>query len=86
MADYKIEYSSEAFSQLSDLEKAVARRITKKVETTLSNPHRFFKRLSGRPEYKLRVGDYRVIADIEDKQETVFIRAIGHRRDIYRKA
>ncbi len=63
-----------------------ARRIIKKVETTLDNPHLFFKRLTGRPEYKLRVGDYRLIADIEETRRTIFIRSVGHRRDIYRKA
>lgn len=86
MGNYSVEYSSEAFSQLRGLDKTVAGRIVKKVETTLANPYSFFKRLTGRPEYKLRVGGYRLIADMEEAKRTIFIRSIGHRRDIYRKA
>ncbi len=86
MGNYSVEYSSEAFSQLRGLDKTVARRVVKKVETALANPYSFFKRLTGRPEYKLKIGDYGLIADIEEAQRTIFIRSIGHRRDIYRKA
>jgi len=56
-----------------------------KVDNVAANPHRFFKRLTGKIEYKLRVGDYRVIAEISDKQHTILIRSLGHRRDIYKK-
>ena len=35
-------------------------------------------RLVGRSEYKLRVGDYRVIADIEENSRVIIIRSLGH--------
>jgi mRNA interferase RelE/StbE len=82
---FNIEYSSEAFSQLKDLDRAVAERITKKIASTLENPKLFFKSLSGRPEYKLRVGDYRLIADIDEQKKVIFIRSLGHRKNIYKK-
>jgi mRNA interferase RelE/StbE len=34
--------------------------------------------------WKYRVGDYRVIAKIEDRQVTVFVVRIGNRREVYR--
>ena len=86
MGVFGIEYSAESLPQLKALDKSVAFRIIRKIETTISDPHRLFKRLSGRPEYKLRVGDYRVIADIDDHGQTILIRAVGRRRDIYEKA
>ena len=49
-----------------------------------SDPHRFFVRLVGRTEYKLRVGDYRVIADIEENRRVIVVRSLGHRRNIYK--
>jgi mRNA interferase RelE/StbE len=40
--------------------------------------------LSGRDEYRLRVGDYRVLFEIEDDQLVVLVVEIGHRREVYR--
>jgi mRNA interferase RelE/StbE len=67
------------------LNKPIIKRIIGKIESTKNNPHNFFKRLVGRPEYKLRIGDYRVIAHIEQDKKTIFIRSIGHRKNIYRR-
>jgi len=39
--------------------------------------------LSGEDVYKIRVGDYRAIADWEREEETVYILTVGHRRNIY---
>ena len=42
------------------------------------------KRLSGRPEWRVRSGDYRVLYRIEDSLLTVIVVDAGHRREIYR--
>jgi mRNA interferase RelE/StbE len=34
--------------------------------------------------YRIRVGDYRILYDINDYNKMVIIRRVGHRRDIYR--
>lgn len=34
--------------------------------------------------YRLRVGEYRILYDIDDKTQAVTLRRVGHRRDIYR--
>jgi len=41
------------------------------------------KRLSGSPHYRLRVGDYRVIIDWRKEEGELFVREIGHRRNVY---
>jgi mRNA interferase RelE/StbE len=41
-------------------------------------------KLTGRDGWRLRVGDFRVIYEIDDKQLTVTVLHIGHRRDVYR--
>jgi mRNA interferase RelE/StbE len=41
------------------------------------------KRLSGSPYYRLRVGDYRVIIDWRKDDGELFVREIGHRRNVY---
>ena len=41
-------------------------------------------KLSGREGWRIRVGNYRVIYDIDDMQQTVTVLHVGHRRDVYR--
>lgn len=77
--------SEDARHQLRGLETSIARRIVMKLEEARENPAHFFERLTGREEYKLRVGDWRIIANILPKEETLVVRAIGHRKNIYDK-
>lgn len=42
-------------------------------------------RLQGRPEFRLRVGDYRVIYMFDVGRNELFLSTIGHRRDVYRR-
>ena len=46
-------------------------------------PH---KRLQGRAEFKLRVGDYRVLYEFDAKLGRIHLHYIGNRRDIYRRS
>jgi mRNA interferase RelE/StbE len=46
-------------------------------------PHGCLK-LTGREGWRLRVGHYRVLYDIDDKKRTVTILHLGHRRFVYR--
>ncbi len=41
-------------------------------------------KLTGRPAWRIRAGDYRVIYEIDDAQAKITIVHIGHRRDVYR--
>jgi mRNA interferase RelE/StbE len=47
-----------------------------------SFPH---QRLKGVNDYKLRVGDYRVIYEFDVRKERMDVLAVGHRREIYRR-
>jgi len=42
------------------------------------------RRLTGRPGWRIRVGPYRVIYEINDGDSTVTVLHVGHRRDVYR--
>ena len=44
------------------------------------------QRLQGRPESKLRAGDYRVLNDFDAKLGRIYLLYIGHRREIYKKS
>jgi mRNA-degrading endonuclease RelE of RelBE toxin-antitoxin system len=49
------------------------------------NPTAFFERLTGLEEAKLRIGDYRVIAQLLQGGEIIIIERVGHRKKIYKK-
>ena len=42
------------------------------------------RRLTGRPEFKLRVGDYRVLYEFDLALGRIYLHYIGHRREIYK--
>ncbi len=82
---YSLIFDKEAIHFLEKQELIIKERIFRKVQKTKENPHRYFERLEGRIDYKLRVGDYRVIADIDDTTKTIQVTLIGHRKDVYSK-
>lgn len=58
-------------------------RIFNKIISAKENPFHFFERLAGRPDYKLRIEDYRAIADIDQQKLIITITVIGHRKNVY---
>ena len=81
---YEILFDEEAIDFLNKLPKQIKERIFNKLITTKENPPHYFERLKGRKDYKLRIGDYRVIADIEESQNKIKVTVIGHRKNIYK--
>lgn len=73
--------SERAVERLSALEGEVQARIKDALRDC--NPDRDLLRLSGEDAYKLRVGDYRVIADWDRQEETIYVLTVGHRRNVY---
>ena len=82
---YELVFDEKAIEILNNLEKHIKERIYKKILQTKENPLRYFERLSGREDYKLRVGDYRIIADINQSEKLIQITFIGHRKNVYEK-
>ncbi len=70
---------------LNKLQKPLKERIFKKIISAKDNPFKSFVKLKGREDYKLRVGDYRIIADIDEKIKIIKITLIGHRQNIYKR-
>lgn len=82
---YEVILGKQAKDSLKKLPKEISRRIGRKLEIAREDPFHFFIRLVGYEHYKLRVGDYRVIADIDTSGEIIKIRAIRHRKNVYEK-
>lgn len=87
---WKIEFDQEAEKELRSLDRQQAARILKYMFeriATPEDPRRFGEalrfNLSGL--WKYRIGNYRVICDIQNETVTVLVLRIGHRRKVYKK-
>ena len=80
---YEIIFSDKALEQLKKMEKNVQERIIAVLERIRIRPETYVTKLVGDPGYKLRVGDYRVIMDIDNKILRILILKVGHRKNIY---
>jgi len=75
---------SKAFDSLPSAVRDAVQRKVDEMGTRLGNfPH---KRLQGRPEFKLRVGDYRILYEFDVKQGRIHLHYVGNRREIYKRS
>lgn len=85
---YKVVFTDGAKKQLKKLDKHTAALILGWIRKNLegcTNPRQHGKGLTANRsgQWRYRVGDYRLIAEIEDDKIIILILSIGHRRDIY---
>ena len=85
---YTVEYTQQAVKDLRKLDKQTRTFILSWVEKNLvdcENPRQHGKGLTANRsgQWRYRVGDYRLIADIQDDRVVILLLHIGHRRDIY---
>ncbi|PIN90630.1 type II toxin-antitoxin system RelE/ParE family toxin [Candidatus Pacearchaeota archaeon CG10_big_fil_rev_8_21_14_0_10_32_14] len=79
---YNVIWDNYALDNLNKLESSIVNRILKKIDEFSSDPFSHdIKKLKGDLGYRLRVGDYRVIFDIE--KDIITILKVGHRKNIY---
>ena len=86
MSGYRIEIARDALRTLSKLDKSARRRIEAAIDRLADDPRPAgvlaVKSMPG--HLRLRVGDYRVIYEVQDHRLVVLIVELGHRREIYR--
>lgn len=81
---YEIRWTVIASKQFEKLDKIIQKRIIDKLDSAKENPFLHVTRLVGFDAYKIRVGDYRVIASIEKNMLVILVLKVGHRRSIYK--
>jgi mRNA interferase RelE/StbE len=82
--EFSIIWSDTARKQLGKLDRGIARRIFDSVGGLKENPHRQVQKLVNSRYFRLRVGDYRVILDIQGATLRILVLKVGHRNTIYR--
>ena len=86
MSRYRIELLPAALRALRKLDPPTALRVRGAVALLAVDPHPPAARAQrGRPGWRVRVGDYRVIYVIEDDVLLVVVLTLGHRSDVYKR-
>jgi len=83
---YKLALTESAEKELSKLPGSAVARIEGRIEKPVDNPRPSgCKKLKGGVnEWRIRIGDYRVIYTIDDDPKTVDVTRIAHRKEVYR--
>ncbi len=83
---YQVQILHTAEKEMDKLLTPIHTRISRKILSLESNPRpRGAKKLSGREEYRLRLGEYRILYTINDRDGIITVFAVGHRREVYRQ-
>jgi len=89
MTKYQVRFEKRAQKALKKMDKHQAGIIMAWIKKNLvetTNPRKHGKSLSANRagEWRYRIGDYRLIAHIDDEKVTILVLEIGHRREIYK--
>lgn len=80
---FEIVFSDKALKQLSKLDKSIQKRIINSLDRIRIRPEAYLTKLVDDTGYKLRVGDYRVIVDLDKGKLLILVIKVGHRRNVY---
>jgi len=87
---WEIKYTESALRQLKKIDKPIARKMLDFMDERIAhieNSRSVGKNLVGpkiRPYWRYRIGDVRVICDIEDSELVILVIELGYRKEIYR--
>ena len=87
--DWIVEFDPEAAEDFRKLDRSVQRRLQNYIRDRIipaEDPRAFARPLRGEQAglWRFRVGDYRMICDIEEETVTILVLRVGHRREIYK--
>ena len=87
MASYSLHFKPSVEKDLGSLPKPLIARILDRLEQLKSNPlpHQSAKLHGAERLYRLRVGDYRIVYELDTEAMLITIHHIRHRREVYRR-
>jgi mRNA interferase RelE/StbE len=86
MAEYAVTFARSARKELEALAPALVARVMGRIERLAVEPRPGgARKLQGEQDlWRIRVGDYRVVFSVDDRQRVVDVVRVRHRRDVYR--
>ena len=82
---YSIKWEPSVLGYLEKLPKDIAARIVRKVDGIVENPFHYLAHYEGEKVYKLRIGDYRALIDINFEKKILTIQVLDKRGRIYKR-
>ncbi len=79
-----MEFSELAAEKFRKFDRSVRQRIAKKLHDVAEDPRRYLTRLASVEAYRVRVGDYRVIVDVDWEHAIVRVLTLGPRSTVFR--
>ncbi|MFC1686950.1 type II toxin-antitoxin system RelE/ParE family toxin [Nanoarchaeota archaeon] len=80
---YELVWSPKIRNKLKKLDKKISLLIIKKIFSIQDNPIPYLKKLKQISHWRLRVGDYRVVLDLDLANKKIIVLNLGHRKNIY---
>ncbi len=86
MGSYSVNFKPSVEKDLQPLSKTLVSRVMKRIERLRTDPFpRQAIKLSGTERlYRIRVGDYRIVYEVDTQAKEVTIHYVRHRREVYR--
>lgn len=83
---YKLRFDDKVIKDLRNIDKTWQSRIVSSIKTRLAENPYLGKKLVGdlSPYYRYRIGDYRVLYEIVDKELVIIVVKIKHRKNVYK--
>jgi mRNA interferase RelE/StbE len=87
MGSYSVRFKPSVQRDLRNLPKGIVSRVVSRIESLRENPFPpgFAKLASTEKMYRLRIGAYRIVYEVDSKAGTVIVHYVRHRREVYRR-
>ena len=80
---YEIKFGKKALEEWSKFEQDLKERIWNKLQICKENPFHFLEPLVEINGFKLRIGDYRAIVEVDNSLKIIWVLKVGHRKNVY---
>ena len=82
---YTVKLHPKVSKFLDKCEVLLSERIKSKLKLLIEDPFRYLEHYEGNDYFKLRIGDYRALIDVNKGRKIIFIRYLNHRKKIYKE-
>ncbi|MFH1511305.1 MAG: type II toxin-antitoxin system RelE/ParE family toxin [Candidatus Woesearchaeota archaeon] len=82
---YSVKWHPQAIKVVEKLQKSMIERVLSKLDDVSEEPFRFLERFEGQSLFKLRVGDYRALIEVDQKNQVLLIQVFEHRSKVYKQ-
>jgi len=85
MAEYKVYFKKSVEKDFDSIPKKDLKKILHRIKALALYPRpQGNEKLTGQERYRIRQGCYRIVYSIQDKERTIWVVKVGHRKEVYR--